>query len=234
MSERVPSTENERIQTVNRRRFLRASGVVAAAGSAAYVASPSELRGATFAKETVANAFAEIQKHENDHVAFLVNALGSNARPKPTFQNLDKRSSYTAFLQLSNTFENVGSGAYTGAAPHLQSHDFLASAATIAMVEGHHAGFLQTLLGKPLTENNESFQTALTPDQVDADVAPFIADLNGGPPVTYSQTDLSLANDVMILNFALALEYLEREFYNINVPAFFPNGEHLGHHHHDD
>lgn len=212
-----------KIRSVTRRRFLRNSGIVAATGAAVYAGGERELQAATtFANSAVARTFAEIQKHENDHVAFLVNALGSNARPKPTFQNLDKRSSYTSFLTLSNTFENVGSGAYTGAAPHLQSHDYLASAATIALVEGHHAGFLQVYLNKPVTENDESFQTALTPAQVDTDVSPFISSLNGGPPVTYSQTDLSLANDVMILNFALALEYLEREFYNINVPAFFP------------
>ncbi len=49
---------------------------------------------------------------------------------------------------------------------------------------------------------------------------PFFTSLNGGPPLTYSTTDLGPANDIAILNFALALEYLEQAFYNLNVPRF--------------
>ena len=60
----------------------------------------------------------------------------------------------------------------------------------------------------------------LTAAQVVSLAGPFITSLNGGPPLTYSTTDLGPANDIMILNFALALEYLESTFYNINVPRF--------------
>ena len=52
-------------------------------------------------------------------------------------------------------------------------------------------------------------------------ISPFIQDLNGGPPAAFSLTP-SAANDIAILNFVLVIEHLENEFYNLNVPRFFP------------
>jgi hypothetical protein len=60
----------------------------------------------------------------------------------------------------------------------------------------------------------------LTPQQVVSLASPFIADLNGCPPLIPAG---GLVNPIDVLNFAMALEYLEAAFYNINVPRF----EHL-------
>lgn len=169
--------------------------------------------------------FKDIRGHENDHVAFLVSALGKYARPKPTFKNL-AQNNIVDFVNVSQALENTGVGAYLGAAPVIYSRAYLAAAGTIALIEGRHAGYLNVLQGDPITGNilklksNNSFETPLTPAQVDNLAGPFIANLNGGPPVSYSDTP-SDSNDIDILNFALALEYLEAEFYNINVPKFF-------------
>jgi hypothetical protein len=167
--------------------------------------------------------FKDIQRHENAHVAFLVAALGANARPKPTFMNLNQPT-FKKFSKTSQALENTGVGAYLGAAPVINSRTILASAGTIALIEARHAGWLNTFVGARLTANvfgmEQGRERALTIDEVVTLASPFIADLNGGPPLTFSLTP-SDENDIAILNFALALEYLEAEFYNINVPKFF-------------
>ena len=169
-------------------------------------------------------AFKAIQDDENSHVAFLVNALGAAARPKPNFKNITQPD-LRAFITTSNALENTGCGAYTGAAPVIFNRAFLGAAASIALIEARHAGYLNTLLNNLSTINvfgvEEDFEKALTAQEVINLAGPFIMDLNGGPPLAFATTP-SRTNDIAILNFALALEYLEAEYYNVNVPKFFP------------
>ncbi|MCA1559077.1 MAG: ferritin-like domain-containing protein [Acidobacteria bacterium] len=171
--------------------------------------------------------FRDIQRQENDHVAFLLSALGSNARPKPTFQNL-LQPNFREFFEVSQDLENTGVGAYLGAAPVIFDRGVLAAAGSIALIEGRHAGWVNTLVNDRITVNvfgqEQSFERPLTIAEVVSLAGPFIASLNGGPALTFSLTP-SAANDVAILNFALALEFLEAEFYNLNVPEFFGHGK---------
>ncbi len=212
---------------VTRRNFLSQGAVLtsAAALAAPAVLWPSRAEAQGFGGNQTRLNFQDIQRHENDHVRFLVDALGAAARPKPTFQGL-VQSNFRAFFKVSQDLENTGVGAYLGAAPAIFSPQILAAAGSIALIEGRHAGWLNTLVNARLTENvfgeEQSFERALTPAEVRALAGPFIASLNGGPPVDYDPDPLnaSPANDIAILNFALALEYLEAEFYNLNVPLF--------------
>jgi hypothetical protein len=166
--------------------------------------------------------FEQIQADENAHVAFLVNALGSYARPMPVFQNLEQPTVHQ-FAVTARALENTGVGAYLGALPLLASsttgQQYLAAAGSIALIEARHAGFLNSLIDLSLDENINgdvtSFDAPLTPEDVVSLASPFIESLNGGPPLIPTG---GFTNPLDILNFALALEYLEAAYYNINVP----------------
>jgi Ferritin-like domain len=201
----------------SRRAFLLRS----AAGAALVAPAASLILAQTASAATLSghglsayDAFHEIRKDEDNHVSFLKQALGSYARPKPKFKNL-RQSSTHAFIQLSQVFENVGVGAYLMAAPAISSKGYLAAAGSILTIEARHAGYLNSLLGMPLSTNG-SFDKPISQSEIVKDVMPFIASLNGG-----SDPSKPLNNDTDILNFALLLEYLEATFYDINVPKFY-------------
>jgi len=162
-------------------------------------------------------AFTEIMNDETAHVTFLQGALhkaGVPVRPKPTFKGL-VQADIDSFAKLSQVFENVGVGAYLMAAPAITTKAYLAAAGSILTIEARHAGFLDVLLGKPVSDNG-AFDKPIMQADIVKDVSPFIASLNGG-----QDPSASLKNDADILNFALLLEYLEAEFYTSNVPTLF-------------
>jgi Ferritin-like domain len=209
-----------------RRSFFRRGAAAMAAAAAAYAGReafgqttnslPSLFRGQNLLY------FQAIQQHENSHVFVLEEVLGANARPKPTYVDLTQPNLLT-FARVAQTLENTGVGAYLGAAPYILSRTYVSAAGAIMDIEARHSGYLNTLLNAPLTANIlgqvPSFEVGLTIAQVVASAGPLVESLNGGPPLMFSTTP-SDANDIAILNFALALEYLEADFYNINVPLF--------------
>ena len=213
-------------QTTGRRGFFRRGAVAAASalavslGGKAFAGNPNYLP-SLYLGENV-REFEAIQTHENAHVAFLVNALGAFARPKPSFVDLTQPNLVT-FAQTSRALENTGVGAYLGAAPIIFNKDYLAAAGSILTIEARHSGYINVLLNQIMTDNVNgdavNFDVPLSVAQVVALAGPLITDLNGGPPLSFSTTP-SAQNDYAILNFALAFEYLEAEFYNINVPRF--------------
>jgi hypothetical protein len=211
--------------TSSRRSFLGKASLAAVAAGSGVLLGPGKAAKA----DAVDNAllefhFRSIEDHENSHVAFLVKALGSSARPLPTFHNLTMET-MADFIDTAQVLENTGVGAYLGALPSINNPDYVAAAGSIALIEARHAGFLNVLQEDPITghasdlTDNEDFDSTLTIAEILAGAGQFIRRVNGPAP-TFSTTK-SDANDIDILNFALLLEYLEADFYNINVKRFF-------------
>lgn len=94
----------------------------------------------------------QIQADEQSHVATLtatIKKLGGTPveAPKVDFgAAFDNRKSY---LTTSHTFENVGVGAYLGAAGYVKDKGILGAAAGIFGVEARHAAVVGNLLGLP-------------------------------------------------------------------------------------
>lgn len=103
------------------------------------------------------DVFGLISKHEDDHVAFLLAALGDAAVPKPTFDftgapgglNLDPFENYDTFLALSQGFEDTGVRAYKGQAGALANDNALLEyALQIHSVEARHASKVRRMRGQ--------------------------------------------------------------------------------------
>lgn len=103
------------------------------------------------------DVFGLISKHEDDHVAFLLAALGDAAVPKPTFDftgapgglNLDTFENYDTFLALSQGFEDTGVRAYKGQAGALANDNTLLTyALQIHSVEARHASKVRRMRGQ--------------------------------------------------------------------------------------
>lgn len=221
----------------SRRGFLRTSGLAAGllavpaiGGFASTARAAGGAGGINDFGRTPAQArrdFKSIQAHENAHVAFLKSALGDAARPKPTFRNL-QAANLAQFVTMAQAFENTGVAAYLGAAPAILNRTYLKAAASIALVEARHAGVLNDMKEALITASpfnggsDAAFDMGATDNVVAGRIAYYVQSLNGGKPVFDAYVlEPSAKNDVDILNYALALEYLEAEFYNLNVPRFF-------------
>ena len=105
-----------------------------------------------------------IGENDADHaekLATMIELLGGRpARvPEFTFPLSDERS----FLELAAEIEDLGIGAYNGAARGIRSMPVLELLTGIAQVEGRHAGALKETLGRPPTR---AFSEALPQEEV--------------------------------------------------------------------
>jgi hypothetical protein len=133
--------------------------------------------GATADEKAVLTA---IRDHEVAHREFFKAALGTHAigALTPNFAAVDF-SDRTSVLTTSQTFENLGVGAYNGAGQYLQSDDFLTIAGKIVSVEARQAAAIQDLLTPKAFASGQidsnGMDKALAPSAVIQAAAPFIA-----------------------------------------------------------
>lgn len=135
--------------------------------------SAADFEAAGFAG-TVRGRFDSIEAHEAAHVDALIsviNSLGGTPATEMMYGfGVTDVSSYVATAQV---LENLGTGAYTGAAQFLIDNDELLTAAlTIHGIEARHASYLNQLNGD--SPFPEAFETALTPEEVLAAATPLI------------------------------------------------------------
>ena len=89
-----------------------------------------------------------------------------------------------SYLTTSVTFENVGVGAYLGAAGYIQDKSILQAAAGIFGVEARHAAVVANLLNLPAEGGvyKGAFETPIAKADVLAAVTPFLSQMSGGMP----------------------------------------------------
>jgi len=100
--------------------------------------------------------FAQVQKHEQQHVDFLtdtIDSLGGEPIDKPMFDftvdgAFDPFNNYAQFTALAQAFEDTGVRAYKGQAPAVQGNAAILTAALqIHSVEARHASEIRRLRG---------------------------------------------------------------------------------------
>jgi hypothetical protein len=220
----------------SRRLFLRRSAVVTAAVPGIVLAFPKDSQAAGPGSRHLPDLFPgwnrrnfeEILQDEQDHIVALT-ALADNPRPKPTFQGLLAKTPLE-FVQMAAMIENGGVGSYLQGLNAISEgghHDYFLTAAGITAVEGQHTGYLNALLNQPVAPSAKAnadqpgVATPIPPQDIRAALDPFIVSLNGGPAFDYNINQVDDANDQAIINFVLVLEFLEVEFYTLNIKKFF-------------
>jgi rubrerythrin len=87
-----------------------------------------------------------VAKQEQDHIAFLKQALGSAARKEPKVDFGDDTADAEKYSLAAFKLEDLGVAAYTAQAPNLTKPS-LRAAARIVSVESRHAAWIRDLRG---------------------------------------------------------------------------------------
>ena len=112
---------------------------------------------------------------EAAHVTALTNAIKAaggtpaGALESYKFPAFDSRD---AILKFAKVAEDIGVGAYQGAAAAIKNKDYLAAAGSIVQIEARHAAIVNLLLGQNPVPS--AYTNSLTVDEVLAKVNPIL------------------------------------------------------------
>ena len=120
--------------------------------------------------------FESFGGHETAHVQALtatLTKLGATPVQANATYNFPAFNSREAILNFAKTAEDIGVGAYQGAAAAITNKDILAAAGSIVQVEARHAAIVNLLLGinPPVPQPTTG---SLTIDEVKAKVGPIL------------------------------------------------------------
>jgi rubrerythrin len=115
----------------------------------------------------------EFASHETQHVQALTGFLQAlGGKPPPVQRFKFPFTDQASFLKLAVTLEEVGIGAYNGAAPAITSPDVISAAGAIVQTEARHAGALRMLTGQDPAP--QAFDKPLALQEVTARVKPYV------------------------------------------------------------
>jgi len=166
----------------------------------------SDFTAAGFPSATIpAQEFTAIQSDEATHVTALQSFLTSfGATPLTTcqFDFSSVLTSVSTMLPVARIVENVGVGAYLGAAHLVGDLDVLTAAASIVTVEARHQTILNVLSGA--TAIPQAFDIPLLPQEVLAIAGQFISGCDVGitPNAALSVTNTGAITPGTLLQFS--------------------------------
>ena len=117
----------------------------------------------------------EIADNESQHVEALSQLavqLSANPGEPPRFDFGGALRSESAFLELAQTLEDTGVGAYNGAGPLVEQDDVLDAAGQIVQVEARHAALIRFERGEDIAP--AAFDKGLSMAQVRRRVEPYL------------------------------------------------------------
>lgn len=135
--------------------------------------SAADIEAAGFGSN-VRGRLESIEAHEEAHVDALVSTIESlGGTPVSEAMYSFGVTDVDSYIATAQVLENLGTGAYTGAAQFLiENDDLLTAALTIHGVEARHASYLNVINDD--VPFPEAFETALTPEEVLAAATPLI------------------------------------------------------------